>query len=301
MKTTSTSFIMTKLLAIKDSIGRLTHRFYVLVKERTKYIEKIESFEIENEMYFNAPSGKKIRWILTLFFLIPIIIFVDYASLKMFIDFLRFNVSGNPFGTFLFDNFGIFIFFGLELFIAFAVAIINEKLEVKPNFFLSVLKYILMGFMIFIPAGLILAGYLMAGQLVPGLFTKTLVLMVLSIVLHTAFFIFMDDIIHAIGYIVFNIKKLFLSYSDPESKLDDVKASLRKEYSAYDIELLRFKSMPDSALYHSKVDLSKRDQFLKDKLEDDDDGNDYDEYIESKRHKLPTPTTSVFTPTTTVW
>ena len=59
--------------------------------------------------------------------------------------------------------------------------------------------------------------------------------------------------------------------------------------------------MPDSALYHSKVDLSKRDQFLKDKLEDDDDGNDYDEYIESKRHKLPTPTTSVFTPTTTVW
>ncbi len=301
MKTTSTSFIMAKLLGIKDNISRLTHRFYVFVKERSKYIEKTESFEIENEMYFNAPSGKKIRWFLTLFFLIPIIIFVDYASLKMFIDFLRFNVSGNPFGTFLFDNFGIFIFFGLELFIAFTIAIINEKLELKSNFFLSVLKYLLMGFMIFIPAGLIFAGYLMSASIMPGLFTKTVVLMILSVIVHTAFFIFMEDIIHAIGFIIFNIKKVFLRFSDPESKLDDVKSSLRKEYSAYDIELLRFKSMPDSALYHSKVDLSKRDQFLKDKLEDDDDGNDYDEYIESKRHKSATPAPTAFTPTTTVW
>jgi hypothetical protein len=53
--------------------------------------------------------------------------------------------------------------------------------------------------------------------------------------------------------------------------------------------MIRFRANPDATAYLSSVELSAREKFLKERLQDDIDDNDYDEFIAAKRFSPKPP------------
>ncbi|MEI6681652.1 MAG: hypothetical protein WCO44_03440 [Bacteroidota bacterium] len=301
MKTSNLlSFVLTKILAIKQKIGRYTNEFYKLVKVYKEHQSDTAYFSARNTMYEEAESKQIVRWLMVLFVVIPILILVDYASLKLFVDYLQAAV-GNQAGSGFLRTFGIFVFFILELATAFAVLKINEEMETRASFLYKVLKFILMIVMIGLPAMLIFTGYMLQSHHPVGSGIKVFTLMVLSLVIHTVFFVLIDDFLRSIGYLIYQIQKMVLYFKDPESRLEQLKTELRSLYGSYDLEHTRFSELPDSSKYTSKVELSRKELFLRERLEDDIDDNDYDEFTHPK-HSFPvTTSSSVSTTSTTVW
>jgi hypothetical protein len=303
-KNLSINYIVAIIMSLKQKISTKTLDFYRLLKEFNKYLEEKAEFEIRNREYIDAPLQKRIGWFLVLFLVVPTLILVDYASLKLFIEFLKYKVDGAVLA--LLNVFGLFIFFILEIGIALAVLKLNEILESNNKFSLRLLRNFLMFVMITLPSLLILAGYLLNPTGGAGGFVKTAALILLSIIIHIAFFVLMNDILKAIGFIIYKISNLRLKSRNPESKIEAVKLSLHPLYNQYDTEILKLSDLPDASKYEKTIGLSKRELFLKERLEDDIDDNDYDEFIDTKRFapKPPKPVGSFSTCTstsTTVW
>lgn len=235
---------------------------------------------------------------MVLFLVVPILIVLDFASLKIFIDFLQSKVEG--FGRMILSTFSIVLFFILELAIALAVIKINEKLEIKNSIGLRLLRFLLMVLMIILPSALILAGHLLNPIRTFGESFKIGALITLSLIVHTAFFLLMDDLMKAIGYVTYLINRWILKFKNPESKLEASKILLRTQYNMYDYELVKFSAMPESSTYSSTIALSKREKFLKERLEDDIEDNDYEEFTDTKRvasaYPKSTASTGIVTP-----
>lgn len=289
MKTTI-SYLVAQLLAIKQRISRLTNEFYNLVKKYKIFKEEYDAFLIRSAMYEEADSMKKLRWFLALFVVTPILILIDYASVYLFIEALVDRIPSG-FGKSVIHTLSLVIFFVMELATILAILRIDEILETHSKSGLRLLKYVLMITMIVSPALLIYAGFYMqpAHSLGEGL--KTLVLMMVSLVIHTIFFLLMEDVLHGVNYTKYLISKSFWKIKNPEPRLVSLKEYLRNEYNKYDLELLKISSDPDAVTYLLTIELSKREKFLKERLEDDIDDNDYDEFIDTKRFtpKPPVP------------
>ncbi|MCF8267073.1 MAG: hypothetical protein K9I69_03235 [Ignavibacteriales bacterium] len=297
------------LLQIKQRISHYTNEFYNLVRRLKEKEEANQEFFERNVIYAEADSMKKLRWFLALFIVTPILILVDYASVYLFIAALAERLP-EGIGRSVIYAFSIVIFFILELATILAILKIDEILETHSNAGLSLLKYVLMLIMISSPALLIYVGYTMEPVHSPGAGLKTFVLMIVSLTIHLIFFIIMEDILNAINYIKYKISAFFSRLNDIKPRLERLKEKLRTDYIKYDIEYINFSLDPDSTVYLSKVELSKREKFLKERLEDDIDDNDYDEFIDSKRYTPPKPVgsgvskpgSSASSPTTTtIW
>jgi len=261
----------------------MTNEFYNLVKKYKAYKESCDSHNVKNTIYEEADSMKKLRWFLALFVVTPILILIDYASVYLFIEALADRIPAG-FGKSVIHTVSIIIFFVLELATILGILKIEEILETKSKSGLRLLKYVLMITMIIAPALLIYVGYTMDPIHSPGEGLKTLVLMMVSLTIHTIFFILMEDVLHCINYVKYLISKSLLKCKNPEPRLVDLKEQLVSEYNKYDLETMKFGANPEAVGYRSTIDLSKREKFLKERLEDDIEDNDYDEFVDTKRY-----------------
>ncbi len=287
---TSLNYQVSQLASKKQRIGRLTNDFFNQVREYHVYKENENDFQVKNTFYAEANSMKRLRWFLALFIVVPVLILIDYASVYLFIEALAERLP-TGFGKSVIITVSIFLFFILELATILAILRIEEILETKNSGGLRFLKYVLMITMIISPALLIYAGYSMQPTHIPGEGLKTLVLMMVSVVIHIFLFILMEDLLHAIIYIKYLVNKAIWKMKSPEPRLISLKESLRREYNSYDLEKVKISTNPHVATYLPTIELNKRERFLKEKLEDSIEDNDYDEFTDTKRFtpKSPVP------------
>jgi len=131
MKKTLLPFLVAQLLATKKKITDLTSDFIRLVRIQLENAERIKEHEEMSVGWYSYSNLQKVRWMLVLFVVVPILIIVDYASLTLFIDYLQYAVNSIVIGNVL-RAIGIIIFFTLELGICFAIIRLNEHLEENP-------------------------------------------------------------------------------------------------------------------------------------------------------------------------
>ncbi|MDR0231402.1 MAG: hypothetical protein LBI82_04710 [Dysgonamonadaceae bacterium] len=296
MKTKVVLIMVEKLLAIKEKIIEKTNDFIRAVKDVQAYDNKLLEFEVNNDEWNSHTNLQKVRWMLVLFIVVPMLILVDYASLKLFIDYLQFAVDSIAIGKVL-ETTGIVIFFVLELAICFSIIRLNEYLDREPNLTLKIVKILLMLVMITLPSILIYTGYLLLPFPGQGDTMKTFALILLSIAIHTALFILIDDVLRAVTYIVFLIRKQFLLGINPTKNVEKLKKELLKLYARYDVNKARLSEFPGSQIYN--IELGKREQILRNQLED---GLDILEIINMKNLSSK-PLTTILIPisTSTVW
>ena len=273
MKTNVVSFLVANLLALKQKISGLTKDFMCLIKEKIKYDENVNTFFIKNSEWDGCSNMQKIRWMLVLCIVIPGLILFDYASLKLFVEYLQYLVGPDGVGKLL-KWVGFAIFFILELSVCLGIIRINEHLETDPNKKWKIAKFLLAVAMITVPSIMIYAGYLLkeSHELADGMKNsadgmKTFALILVSLVVHSIFFLLIDYMLKAISYIFFLIRKQFLTWQNPAKRIDFCSKKLLQLYPQYDIDFVRLSELPDAASYLSSIKLGKREQALREKIE----------------------------------
>lgn len=307
MKTNTLMYLVDQIMTIKQNISHLTNEFYKFAKKAQQYNDDCESFLSRNSTYVLADNIKKLRWFLALFVVVPILIIIDYASVVLFIQALIERVPLGI-GKTIIQSVSVLIFFVLELATVLGILKIEEQLQKGQNSSgLIILKNVLRLIMIISPALLILCGYLLTPFHTPGESLKIFVFMMISIVIHTIFFLLMDDFLHAINYQKYKINSRLLKLRNPESSLISIKKSLITDfYPKYDFEMAKISSSPmavEIEPYHQSLNLSKREKFLKQRLEDNIIDNDYEEFVDTKRFtpKPTKPLNKEFYSSSTVW
>lgn len=302
MKTNVLSFMVAKILAQKQKISGLTNDFIRLVKNKLEYDEKVNTFFIRNPEWDIYSNMQKILWMVVLFIVIPGLILFDYASLKPFVEYLQHLVGNNGIGRLL-KIVGFAIFFILELSVCLGIIRINEYIEKdSSNSKWKIAKVLLAAAMITVPSILIFAGYLLQKSPTSADGMKTFALILVSLVVHCILFLLIDSMLKAIAYIVFLIHEQSLKWQNPAKPIESCKKALLQLYLQYDVDVVRLSELPDATLYLSTLKLGKREQLLRDKLEDELDEEDFEELVNMKSHSSKPPTTAS-TPisSSTVW
>jgi len=168
--------------------------------------------------------------------------------------------------------------------------------------------------MISLPSILIYTGYLLLPSVTQGDTMKTYALILLSLAIHTALFILIDDVLRGITYISFLIRGRKLKNRNLVKHIEKCKKDLFRLYNQYDIDMVRLSEIPDSAQYMSTLKLDPRSQALREKLEEGLDEENYEELVNMKSHtakpittvastlpSIPTPSTGFASYSTTVW
>jgi hypothetical protein len=314
MKKTLLQFLVALLMATKKKITDLTSVFIRLVKDQLENDERKKEYEDMSVGWLSYSNLQKARWMLVLFIVVPILILVDYASLILFIDYLQYAVNSIVIGNVL-RVIGIIIFFTLELGICFSIIRLNEHLEENPILILKFVKIILMCIMITLPSILIYTGYLLLPSVTQGDTMKTYALVLLSLAIHTALFILIDDVLRSITYIAFLIRGQWLKSKDTVKHIEKCKKELFRLYNQYDIDMVRLSEIPGAAQYQSTLKLDPRSQALREKLEEGLDEENYKELVNMKSHSskpittevisalpsISTPSTGFTSYSTTVW
>jgi hypothetical protein len=291
--------MLARILAIKQKITEKINDFILQVKKNWEYNDRVVEFDINNERWNAYGSMQKIRWLLVLFLVIPVLILVDFASLKLFIEYLEYSANSVIISNII-KAIGIIIFFVLELAVCFAILRINEKI---PSLSLKFLKIVLTLVMVTLPSLLIYTGYLLLPSPNPGDWMKTFSLILLSLAVHMALFILINDILQVIAYLSFIIRKWLLQEKNPTKYLEKIKRELLQLNNQYKIETVRFLEFPDAGIYASSVKLSPKEQSILDRLDDGLDEDDYDEFVNMKSHYPPkTPiASSGSSSSSTIW
>jgi len=299
MKTNVLSFLVAKILALKQKISGITNDFMCLVKDKLEYDEKVNTFLIRNSEWDTYNNMQKILWMVVLFVVIPGLILFDYASLKPFVEYLQHLVGKDGIGK-LFKFIGFAIFFILELSVCMGIIRINEYMERDPNVKWKFAKFLLAVAMITVPSILIFAGYLLQKSPTPADGMKTFALILVSLVVHCILFLLIDSMLKAIAYIVFLIHKQLLKWQNPAKRIESCKKTLLQLYPLYDIDEVRLSELPEATIYLPTIKLGKREKMLREKLEDGLDEEDFQELINQKSHSFK-PKTSSYPTTSVVW
>jgi hypothetical protein len=269
------TYIVEALKETKNKITHLTENYYLLVQKFHEFERELKAFRFQNKNYQGASAFKKSFWILLLLVGIPVLCLVDYASLKDFLAFLAFKV-GEPLSNFI-NRFGFTIFFALELIVGGIVLWLRkDREEGNASKFKIYSSYVLIFAMIVVPMILIYTGYALDEYKTIGKYTKCLVLMTLSGVIHAAIFLCIDHVWHAITFLLFVIRKFFLMNRNPEKELRSIKPELRKLYNQFDDLILEYEDLEESEKKRVNTSLSNREIVLKEKLTNTIKDDDYD-------------------------
>ena len=237
----------------------------------------------------NAGTHQVTIWFFMLFIGIPMLLMVDFASLKEFFQFLE-NKAGGILGNII-GGIGFLLFGMIELGVgSFIMWIRQLDKEGKASRGQIWLGRLLMVVMIILPLLLIYTGYDLDEDKSPAKLMKTLVLMLLSFAIHVFVFASIETIWAAITYFLgYKPREFMLRISNPEHKLVKVKPYLMESYHEYDDHLSEFNKLSVEAKGTFNAELSKRERLLKDKLTNGSGDDDYDVQDITERPTEPTP------------
>lgn len=250
------------IATITNSISKLTDRYFELYYQLSPFNESREELRFQYREHIKATVIRKTGWCFLLLLTLLMIIY-DYASIKLFIEYLAMSAGG---------LIGLLISLtGGAMFILFELGIGFLLIQSKNKPHLRTLAKILAMVMICVPAYLIYTTYLIDENKTALLFHKTIALMVVSLVIHSLFFLLISEIWEAINYYFgYLIKEYKMKKNDPNKKMKEAKAELQDLYPDLDRYALIENYEAVAILAHNRA------WYLKAKLQNGNTDDDYD-------------------------
>jgi len=217
---------------ITSGITQNTNQLFALYNKLPAWQDKQRGLDYDHRKYINATATQKIGWFFFLFILLFIIAGVDVCSISSFLEYLALRAPNFIVKSIIY-LLGWLIFIGVELGIGYIVLYSSDKPLLKFA------AYLLAILITLLPAVLIYATYAMLDDGGIAILVRTIVLILLSIVLHVVFFLVVREIWEAITYYRYKVKNWFLMSSNPELKMDAATAQLNTLFSDFDCYVLK--------------------------------------------------------------
>lgn len=257
------NFIGTGLHQAINTIEHLTERFIALLIDLRKAKEREAMFLVRYQEIESTSLFEKVVYFLV-FFLLPVLILFDYATLKNFIDFIHSRFSGLLADIVTYT--GVFVFISLEILSGVRLVLQSQKVqkEGEVSNAYQVITYGLVFMAIIIPSMIIMAEYQLKEQTGENRM-KMQVLVVVSLVIHIVFFASVDKLLQAFTYLYFKLKQYFFESPKTERAIKGLKPHLRKAYREYDRLLYLYLKLPEEERQINHR-LGKKEQSLRDRL-----------------------------------
>ncbi len=251
---------------IISGIVKITDKIFDLYSQAAKWHEKSDMLEFENRHTNKANTMKKTGWFFLLFILMPLIACLDYTSVASFIDYLA-KQNGGMIGTFI-QFIGVFFFLLIEIGLGWFLASSKDK----P---LRRLLAILCATIVTVaPSGLVYVTYYINPEKTQLLFVKTLVLMIISILLHALIFLLIDEIWAGILFYKYRLKRWLHDKENPAKLISIEKSKLQKEFIDFDVYVVEESDNGARHLYNNRAWYLK-EKFKKGDIEHETDLSDY--------------------------
>jgi len=283
------SFTIESLKRDRKTITAQTEIYFKGCKELKQHNETEGVFKMKYRQFENAGTYETSVWFFMLFIGLPMLLLVDYASLKEFFLFLQSRVDGF-FGSII-GAIGFLLFGLIEIGVgAFILLVRQRDREGKASRGQVWIGRLLMVVMIILPLLLIYTGYLLDEDKNAAKLIKTLVLMLLSFAIHVFIFATIENVWAAITYFFgYKPKAFMLRFSNPEHKLEKIKPLLMDSYHEYDDNMSEFNKLSAEDKVSFNPELGKRERLLKEKLTNGFEDDDYDVQDIMEKPVEPTP------------
>jgi hypothetical protein len=200
---------------------------YFDLHQKTRFCEeKIAELDFQYRDYCNASSSKRIGRNFLLFVLLPTVAFFDYSSISSFITYLMFS-AGSLVGWFI-GLIGWLFFVLLELATGWVIIYYAKD---KP--LIKILAILLAIGLIITPSYLIYTTYDITVNKTDALYHKTIALIIVSLIIHTIFFLVISEVWAAIFFAVYAVKRKLLLLKDPRNKMKLIKKALQDNYTVF--------------------------------------------------------------------
>jgi hypothetical protein len=209
-------------------INTSSNKLFDLYRQFQTWIEKKTELEFTYREYTNASSGKKNGWLFLLFILLPTMGIIDYASIAQFIAYLAASTGSGLIAVFI-TLIGWLFFILLELATGYILIY-----YAKDKFWLRVMAIILAIGLIVLPSYLIYTTYDINPDKTPLLYHKTMALVLVSLLIHTIFFVVVGEVWAGIHYFVYLCKKRALENKHPHKAMKVEIEKLQKSYIDFD-------------------------------------------------------------------
>lgn len=220
------SFETRVLETVTASIDAKSNEYFDQYQKVEECESKITELDFQYREYCNAGSSKKIGRNFLLFILLPVVAFFDYSSISSFISYLVAS-AGSWVGG-LIGLVGWLFFVLLELATGWVIVYYAKD---KP--IVKILAIILAIGLIITPSYLIYTTYDITANKTDALYHKTIALIIVSLIIHTIFFLVISEVWTGIFYIVYLIKRKFLSTKNPLHKMKLLKKTLQDNYTVF--------------------------------------------------------------------
>lgn len=251
-----------------------TDRFFELSEQYSAWTTKLLELEYMFRKYIHASVFRMAGWYFSLFVFAPMVPVMDYVSVMQFIEYLTHN-AGPVFGP-LIKIGGWLFFFVLEVtvgwLLVFAPSLGVQKWLVK----------VLATIITFTPAMLIATTYAITPDKTPLLLSKTVMLLILSVALHTLVLLLSKAIWSGALHLLYKYKLKKLHNEDPHKQMKILKVELQSLFTDFDLYIVRNANTKDVA-----SELPNRTRYLKEKFQKGNTGDEYDlsDYDTSKSYK----------------
>ncbi len=265
--------IITTLKRLLKAISNLTEDWISTAKAYKNYLSHLAAFKRQHEIYESADTIQRSVWLFSIMLLIPMLAIIDFATLRLFFEYLGSKVEEGGVKTFL-SQYGFLIFISLEMSVAvFYLYNRKKREEGEGGLGITIVIVAVMCLIALFPAFLIAAGFYLNQANSGADFVKVCALIVFSILVHAFIFIFSEILWNAIGFTWYLTKSFWFDITNPKEKLLKLTPRLRKLYLEYKHHLDEFQALPANEQKNFDPTLGKRETWLMEKLNgfNDDD------------------------------
>lgn len=224
----SKSFEMRLVDKIVATINTASNKLFDLYRELQAWNERKTELEFHYRDYTTTSSAKKNGRLFLLLILLPTLGVIDYASISQFIDYLAAS-SGSGLVSLIISFVGWIFFILLEL--ATGWLLIHYAKDKPP---LKVMAILLAIGLILLPSYLVYTTYDINPDKTALLYHKTIALIIVSIVIHTIFFLVVGEVWAGIHYFVYVCKCRLLDNKHPYKKMQVEVEKLQRSYIDFD-------------------------------------------------------------------
>jgi hypothetical protein len=268
-------YLIDRITDIRTTISNRTEVWFRQWSKLKKFEERVSIFDVKYKDYTKSTIQMKSVWFFLLFMGLPGMLILDYTGLKNFCEWMGYRVSGSlqPALT----NYGFILFGVIELFIGVYIIKTNKaKNSGRASRSRIFTSYLIMVAIIVMPSALILVGYFLDVSKTAQL-PKTIILMALSLVIHTLIFLCIESLWKSIEYF-FNYlpTRVYFAWVDPKNELIKLRPILRENYIEYDKTIFEFRELPYESQKNLNYKLDRRDLLLREKLTSSTNDDDFD-------------------------
>ena len=226
MNTSQQPFEQRVLETTCAAINRESAAYLDTFKKTQSTDQSIVELDYQYKDYAVATAAQKSGWFFLLAVLMPALGIFDYTSIAPFISYLVASAGG--FIGAIIGLTGWLFFTMLELATGWVLVYFSKG---KP--IVKAIAIALAIGLIVTPSYLIYTTYDLSANKTAGLYSRTVALIIVSIIIHTIFFVVVAEVWKGIFYYTYRIRRKILLAKSPEQQMKVQRKSLQEHYSTF--------------------------------------------------------------------